>query len=166
MLAVSRVLAQGCVVDQSWTPDPLADQADHVAPDALAVHELVTDLDRAGPDPDGRLAGLVIACALRGRRPEAFAGVTPRPVARRHGQNERPVVVYADAKCRKPIYCPLDYVPTRADIDSARLTYTRWWGALDWLRTYLPDVLQHHEITGFSAPRVPWEVSPETSGLT
>jgi len=162
--AVARVLAQGCVVDQSWAPDPLGEHAVPVAPDALAVHGLVMELNAA--DPEGRLAGLVIWCALRGCRPETFAGVMPRPVARRHGANDRPVMVYADNNWRKPLYCPVDYVPTRADIESARLEYTRWWVALDWLRTYLPDVLQDHEITGLSAPQEPWRDPARFSGLT
>ncbi|KAA5603009.1 hypothetical protein F1188_20200 [Roseospira marina] len=152
--AVARVLEQGGRVDQSWAPDALGDHADRVDPDALAVHGLVMEVNDT--DPEGRLAELVIACALRGRRPETFDGIVPRPIARRRGANDRPVVVYADPKARVPLYCPVDYHPTRADIETARLMYVRWWVALEWLGTYLPDVLQGHEITGFFAGREPW----------
>jgi len=150
---VVRVGLLGCLVDGAGAGADMAPAAP-VARDALAIDALVRELDAA--DPDARLAGTVIHHALRGSRPETFDGITPRPVARRHGANDRPVMVYADAKARVPLYCPVDYSPTRADIETARLMYVRWWVGLDWLVTYLPDVLRDHDIKGFFAAREPW----------
>lgn len=144
---VMNILALGTVV-QGGGGMAAAPDAPHA--DALALHGLVCEMDRD-------LRGVVIACALSGQRPETYAGVEPRivgPVTR--GAHGRPVVVYEDAACRRPSYCPVAYAPSEADVRAARRTYAAWWLALDWLREWAPEVLVERRVAGFAAAREPW----------
>lgn len=144
--AVMRHLALGAVVDGGGAV-AVAPAAPHA--DVLAVHELVGMLDRD-------LRRIVIWCAIRGTRPDAYVGIQPRcvPVLTPAGN---PSVEYArPAKREGAVLCHVTYDPSPVEILEARVTYTHWHGALEWLATALVGRLERYEATGPVAPAEPW----------
>lgn len=116
-------------------------------PDAEAVHDWVLGL------PGARI-GLVISHAKAGTRPEWLpdTGMRVEPVTRSNG---KPKMEW-DYAAKRPLYCPIRYVPDPSYVAFTREVYMDWWAVLSVMVDDLPD-LSSHCVTGPEAEYEPWK---------
>lgn len=144
--AIMRHLALGTMVDGGGAS---AVAAPEVPADAVVVHEVVSALPRD-------VRRVVMVCALRRERPEAYVGISARcvPVLAPSG---KPLVEYRrPAKREEPYLCWVAYEPSPVEILEARMVYTRWHMALEDLAAGLGGRLERFEVVGPFAPAEPW----------
>lgn len=117
-----------------------------IHPDAEAVHERVVRFPALE-------IGLMITHAKAGDRPDWMPDAVPRCVPIRRS-NGRPKMEY-DAKGKRPVFCPVVYVPDPEVIDFQRRMYGVWWSALRAVASWLED-LSCYQVEGPGAPARPW----------
>ncbi len=120
-----------------------------IHPDAEATHEAVMKLPKLE-------IGLIITHARAGDQPDWMPGAVTRcvPVLRANGK----VKVEWDTRPgrrKRPIYCPVEFDPPSYMIEFQRDIYGVWYRGMVSLVAGL-DALSSYQVTGPSAPAVPW----------
>jgi hypothetical protein len=133
--------------------------------DAITIHRAVQQLPAPAP-------ALILKHATLQTQPDWLPGpirVGPTYGAGRKqphvvGENKGKITLFGTVVNKYTLgsYCPLRWVPTRAEINAARLEWRCWWDALFVLAASLR--LSEHVATGPAALVTPWNSRPLKAG--
>lgn len=127
--------------------------AAHIHPDAELVHDTIMSKALSYDQK-----GMMISYGKTGIHPDPLLGVRPS-IRGRFRPNGKPIIVYEDARKRKPLFCEVEIINSPEHIEYCRALYTFWYNCLETLcdRLWeLDDLMTSYNVKKPTMDEKPW----------